>query len=350
MALPVAMKKYISLLMILTFASATITAQPKFTVKKQHLVFEAPPFQECHAATLVEVKDGKLLLSFFAGSKEGRPDVSIWSCFLDDSRNVDAKIVADGTSAGSTRYPAWNPVLFKSATGKITLFYKVGPNPRQWWGMYKTSTDGIHWSAPVALEKGILGPIKNKPVQLSNGTILSPSSVEETETRWKAHVEISKDDGASWTKTLIDTASSFNVIQPSILVHEKDKLQVLCRSREGNVITAWSNDKGESWGKLAKTELLNPNSGTDAITLANGKGYLIVYNPDIPGKEWFNNRGKLRVAYSEDGLKWRDIVDLEDTDGKEFSYPCIIQAADGLIHIAYTYDRKNIKHVVLNAL
>ncbi len=343
------MIKHILSILTLTFVSAKMIAQPKFTIKSQQLVFETPPFQECHAATLLEVKPGKLLLSFFAGSREGRDDVSIWTCFLGRNKATDAKIVADGAISGSTRYPTWNPVLFKSASGKITLFYKVGPNPREWWGMYKTSRDGINWSEPIALEKGILGPIKNKPLQLSDGTILSPSSVEETETRWKAHIEISKDDGASWTKRPVDTASAFNVIQPSILIHDQNKLQVLCRSREGNVMTAWSSNQGEDWSKLTKSTLLNPNSGTDALTLANGKGHLIVYNPDVPGKEWFNNRGKLKVAYSTDGISWQDVVDLEDSEGKEFSYPCIIQSEDGLIHIAYTYDRKNVKHVVVQS-
>lgn len=341
------MKKYFSLWLVLFLVSVNLIAQPKFSIKKQDLVFETPPFQECHAATLSEVNKGEILLSFFAGTKEGRDDVSIWTYFLNEGKKLSPKIVADGISDDSIRYPTWNPVLFKSKSGKIFLFYKVGPNPRAWWGMYKTSKDGINWSEAIKLEDGILGPIKNKPIQLADGTILSPSSVEETEVRWKAHIEISDDDGITWIKKNIDTMSSFNVIQPSVLIHKREKLQVLCRSREGNVVTAWSKDKGENWSKLRKTKLLNPNSGTDALTLEGGKGFLIVYNPDIPGKEWFNNRGKLKIAYSKDGLKWTDVADLEDTEGKEFSYPCIIQTSDGLIHVAYTYDRKNIKHVVI---
>jgi alpha-L-fucosidase len=74
---------------------------------------------------------------------------------------------------------------------------------------------------------------------------------------------------------------------------------------------------------------------------------LIVYNPDLPGKDWFNGRSRLRVAASRDGVQWEDILVLEDGTKEEFSYPAIIQTRDGLVHITYTYDRKNIKHVVL---
>jgi alpha-L-fucosidase len=95
--------------------------------------------------------------------------------------------------------------------------------------------------------------------------------------------------------------------------------------------------------------LPNPNSGTDAVTLKNGL-QLIVYNPDLPGKDWFNGRSRLRVAASRDGAHWEDVVVLEDGTTEEFSYPAIIQSRDGLVHITYTYDRKNIKHVVLQEI
>jgi alpha-L-fucosidase len=74
---------------------------------------------------------------------------------------------------------------------------------------------------------------------------------------------------------------------------------------------------------------------------------MIVYNPDVPGKDWFNGRSKLRVAVSGNGTDWRDVVELENGTTEEYSYPAIIQTRDGLVHITYTYDRKNIKHVVL---
>ncbi|RFZ85404.1 sialidase [Mucilaginibacter terrenus] len=339
----------LSLRYTLIFILASFTtslAQPQWKVLNQELLFTDPPFKNCHASTIMQTKTGRLLVACFGGSQESKPDVTIWLRDLNATKQQPV-MVADGVINDTLRYPCWNPVLFQSRSGKLFLFYKVGPNPREWWGMLKTSADdGRTWSAARRLPDGILGPIKNKPVQLSNGVILAPSSTEENSGRWKAHIESSADDGNTWTSAPVDTTGAFDVIQPSILSYKGGRLQLLCRSKQGAVVQAWSADGGRNWGKLSKTSLLNPNSGTDAVTLRSGT-QLIVYNPDVPGKDWYNGRGKLRVAVSKDGQTWRDIAMLENGSKEEYSYPAVIQTRDGLIHITYTYNRVNIKHVVL---
>ena len=87
-------------------------------------------------------------------------------------------------------------------------------------------------------------------------------------------------------------------------------------------------------------ELNNPNSGVDGVTLKNGT-HLLVYNPNI------NGRSKLVLSESDDGINWTDKLILEDEETGEFSYPAIIEASDGLVHISYTFNRRNIKHVVI---
>src|SRR5690606_27888860 len=105
------------------------------------------------------------------------PDVTIWiSRRLQDGWTKPVA-VADGVQPTGERLPTWNPVLFQPQGGPLYLFYKVGPNPQSWWGMVMTSSDGGQtWSAPHRLPNGILGPIKNKPVELPDGTILAGSS------------------------------------------------------------------------------------------------------------------------------------------------------------------------------
>lgn len=340
-------KIFLALSMLLYMALLPVSAQIKYEKLKEELVFNNPPFKQCHASTMVETSDGKLLLACFGGEHEADKGVNIWLSTLQSDKISQPESVADGVVSDTLRYPAWNPVLFKTKNGKLFLFYKVGPNPREWWGMVKTSMDnGQSWSVAQALPKGVLGPIKNKPIQLSSGTILSPSSVEESNGRWKAHIEKSTDEGKTWQIIPVDPDGKFDVIQPSILFYKNNLLQILCRSKQGKVAQAWSTDGGNTWSALSATTLLNPNSGTDAVTLKNGE-HLIVYNPDVPGKDWMNGRGKLRVARSVDGKTWDDIAVLENGTTQEYSYPAIIQTSDGLIHISYTYDRKNIKHVVL---
>lgn len=339
--------KRLQVLVVLFAIIQHVNSQSKWTIVSERLLFNDPPFKACHASTLTETKNGDILVACFGGAHEGNKDVVIWTGKIAQDGSVAPKKAADGIVNDTLRYPCWNPVLFTKKNGTIILFYKVGPNPRTWWGLYKISTDkGATWSNATELPKGILGPIKNKPVQLKDGSILCPSSVEFNEDRWKVFIERTDENLTHWTSVAVDTAGKFDVIQPSILFYGGKKLQILCRSKQGNVIQSRSNDGGKSWGSLSKTHLLNPNSGTDAVTLKDGK-QLIVYNPDVPGKEWFNNRANLKVAMSEDGEQWQDIATLEHGTTEEFSYPAIIQTNDGLIHITYTFNRSNIKHVVI---
>ena len=323
-------------------------AQVKFQKVHEELILRNPPFQSCHSSSIVEVKPGHLVVAFFAGSAEGQKDVGIWLSHKNGNEWTAPQLVADGVINNALRYPCWNPVLFSPGEGKLFLFYKVGPNPREWWGMVKTSAyDGKTWSDAQKLPDGVLGPIKNKPIQLEDGTILSPSSVE-TDSTWKVHVERSADLGKSWEVIAVDPTSNFKVIQPSILMHASNKLQMVCRSDQNSIVTSWSHDNGRTWSGFSKLALPNPNSGIDAVTLKNGL-QVLVYNPEVRGKEWFNNRGKLNVVYSADGVNWKDVIKLENTKGKEFSYPAIIETGDGMIHITYTYDRTNLKYIILSA-
>lgn len=320
---------------------------PKVNLVLEEYVFENPPFPSCHASTIVEVAPGHLLSAWFGGTDEGNKDVGIWLSEKKEGSWSPPTLMAEGIIDANTRYPCWNPVLFKAREGKLFLFYKVGPSPREWWGMVRTSADnGKTWTEPERLPDGILGPIKNKPVQLADGTILSPSSTETRES-WKGHIERSRDLGKTWEEIPVDPQTSLDVIQGSILFYLDQKMQMLCRSKQDHIAEVWSKDGGQTWGKLSLTNLLNPNSGTDAVTLSNG-WQMLVHNPLTRGKKWDNGRQKLVVSVSEDGEKWQEVHVLEDQPKGEFSYPAIVQSADGKAHITYTWNRRNIRHVVLN--
>jgi len=314
---------------------------------KTEFIFENAPFKECHASTIAETKDGALLAAWFGGTRESNKDVEIW---ISESKNGQwsaPKSVASGIINDTLRYACWNPVLYRTDEKTISLYYKVGLNPRTWWGMVIRSTDeGKTWSKPERLPDGILGPIKNKPIQLASGVILSPSSIETERNEWHAHIERSTDNGKTWEKIDIDPANLAKVIQPTLLQYSDGKIQALLRSNQNCIMESWSDNEGKTWTSLAKTSLLNPNSGIDAVTLKSGL-QVLVYNPAVSGNEWSNGRSKLNVAASLDGKTWRELIKLENQQEGEFSYPAIIQTTDGLVNIVYTYNRKLIKHVVL---
>ena len=230
--------------------------------------------------------------------------------------------------------------LFRGRTGPLRLFYKVGPSPSEWWGMTKTSTDdGKTWSAAEKLPAGILGPIKNKPVQLANGDILAGSSTENN--GWQVHFERST-DGRAWTSTPpINDGRTIGAIQPSILVHKDGRLEAVGRTRQGKVFATWSSDQGKTWGPLELLDLPNPNAGIDAVTLKDGR-FVMVYNHTASG------RSPLNVAVSADGKNWTPVLVLEDEPGREFSYPAVIQTSDGKVHVTYTWRRQRIKHAVID--
>lgn len=314
------------------------------------------PTPQCHASTLVETGEG-ILAAWFGGTHEKNPDVGIW--ISRNSHGVwSAPIeVADGVQNDSLRYPCWNPVLFQPKEGPLLLFYKVGPSPSEWWGMLITSDDqGYTWTPPQPLGKSkhgeLLGPIKNQPVQLSDGTIISPTSMEfenqSSEDFWKVYFEISIDNASTWTATdFINDGVEFDAIQPSILQYQDGSLQVLCRSQQGFITQSWSNDAGKTWSAMTVTELPNPNAGTDALTLKDGR-QLLVYNHTTREGKFPNGRNMLNVAISNDGKNWYPVLTLEKQQG-EYSYPSVIQDSAGLVHITYTYQRQSVKYVVVDA-
>lgn len=316
------------------------------------------PTPECHASTIVETPAG-MVAAFFAGTEESDEDVGIWVSHLESgdwSRPVE---VANGVQNDTLRYPCWNPVLFQPADGPLLLYYKVGPSPSTWWGMLISSTDGGKtWSEPEKLGENdkighLLGPVKNKAVQLSDGTIIFPSSTEvegaDGEDKWMVHFEISKDQGKTWKVVgPINDGIEFDAIQPSILSYADGRLQILCRTRENVIAQSWSDDQGETWSQLTATDLPNPNSGTDAVTLQDGR-QLLVYNHTTKEGPQPNNRNMLNIALSEDGETWEPVMTLENEPHEAgYAYPAVIQAADGMVHITYTYWRESVKHVVID--
>lgn len=336
------------LLSVVGFSAHAQIEKWKSGVLKEEFIYDKAPFPSCHSATIAETPTG-IVYAFFGGTKERNPDVEIYV-----SRQVNGKwtapvSAANGIQPEGKRLPTWNPVLYQVAGGDLLLFYKIGPKPSEWWGMLKTSKDGgATWSEAQKLPEGYLGPVKNKPVLLSNGNLFCPTSTEGK--GWKIHFEVTPDYGKTWRKIgpLDAGKDSIDAIQPSILDHGNGKLQILARSRNRALVEAWSADNGETWSALVKTDLPNNNSGTDAVTMKNGL-HVLVYNHVLPpGKLAKGARTPLNVAVSKDGKNWKAALILEDSPISQYSYPAVIQTADGLLHFAYTWRRTQMKHVVVD--
>ena len=336
-------------------------------------VYTKESFPQCHAATIAETTEGDLLTAFFGGTREGAPDVCIYTSrkAKDSNEWTKPELVADGILSPTLRKACYNPVLYQMPKGPLYLFYKIGNRVSDWVGYLKLSKDGGRtWSKAFQLPEGYLGPIKNKIVDV-DGKSIAPSSTEVG--GWKVHFEIAEDggkkthivgplaaDSALLTQDMIaqngevkiDEESGSNTkqktiqaIQPSILKHKDGRLQILCRTRNGRIATSWSTDKGETWSALTLTNLPNNNSGTDAVTLQDGR-QVLVYNDvaTAPGAPK-GPRTPLNVAVSKDGINWKMVMTLEDSPVSQYSYPSIIQSKDGKIHIVYTWRRQRVKYM-----
>jgi predicted neuraminidase len=309
------------------------------------------PYPSCHASTIVETAPGEFVAAWFGGTAERNPDVGIWVARQEKGLWLPAVEVANGVQPDGPRLPTWNPVLFQPKSGPLFLFYKVGPSPSTWWGEVRSSSDaGKTWSAPRRLPDGILGPIKNKPVELADGTWISPSSTEGNKEGWLVHFELSRDAGLTWTRSAnVRKGPNLDAIQPSVVFHPNGGLQALCRTKQGVVAQTWSQDQGRTWSALTATDLPNPNSGTDAITLRDGRQLLVYNHSGHRATEAKGNRYPLDVAISLDGLSWQRVLTLEhEPCSAGYSYPAVIQSRDGRVHITYTWNRQMIKHVVLD--
>lgn len=356
------MKRLLAL-WLFALSGASIDAAPDAALVRSEFIHEPGSYPQCHASTLAETTDGALVAAWFGGTHEKNPDVCIWLSRYEHGRWSDEVRVADGVQHDAKRYPCWNPVLFQSRRGPLLLFYKVGPSPSDWWGMVTISEDGGRtWSEPRRLPEDVLGPIKNKPVELADGTLLCGSSTEDPVHGWRVHLERTADLGRTWrVSEPLATPEGIHAIQPSILTHADGRLQLVCRSREKVLATSWSADGGLTWSPLAPTGIHAPNSGTDAVTLADGR-QLLVYNHRDPApkrasgtqaseeaaSDW-GVRWPLNVAISADGVTWTMVATLEDRPLQDgYAYPAVIQTRDGLVHITYTWGRVKIKHVVLD--
>lgn len=359
-------------------------------------LYESTSFPECHGATIVELANGDLVASFFGGTKEKNPDCVIWVCRKPKGATewTEPVIAADGVfdlndptiklaglsginaettpaTAGpvgphfkgdisnARRKACWNPVLFRiPGKDEIMLFFKIGSSVGDWTGWVTRSTDGgVTWSDREPLPEGILGPIKNKPEYI-NGRIIAPSSREGK--GWRAWIEMSDDGGKTWHSTgALPSDSAYRTnekeklepiyaIQPSILKLADGRLQIICRTRNAKLATSWSSDNGSTWTPMTLMDMPNNNSGTDAVTLADGR-HVLIYN-DFATLDGTPKgvRNPLCVAVSDDGLNWDNVITLEESPVSQYSYPSIIQGKDGKLHAVYTWRRQRIKHAEID--
>ncbi len=177
--------------------------------------------------------------------------------------------------------------------------------------------------------------------QANDTAVLLTEFINDPMPTRSVHFEKSSGLAEAWTRIgPVNDGTEIGAIQPSILFLGGERLMAVGRTRQQKVFSVSSSDNGATWGAMTLLDLPNPNSGTDAVTLQDGR-HVMVYNHTPKG------RSPLNVGVSSDGITWTNALTLEDEKG-EFSYPAVIQGSDGLLYITYTWTRTNVRFVVLD--
>lgn len=298
-------------------------------------LFSIPgPVPQCHASTLAMLPGGEILCAWFGGTAEGHADVQIWV-----SRRSAGRWSEPVCVTAEEGIPHWNPVLYPDPWGTVHLYYKIGVEIPYWKTMVMESRDqGRTWGSPRELvpgDSGGRGPVKNKPIRLSNGMLMAPASLEQGP--WRCFMDVSP-DGIRWQKKPIPVSDeAVNMIQPSLWEWPCGHIHALMRSSAGFVYRSDSSDSGETWCPAYPTAMPNNNSGLDCALTDTGL-LALVCNP--VEKDW-GPRSPLTLFVSDDnGESFRKVLDLETEPG-EYSYPAVI--AEGTrLHISYTWNRQTI--------
>lgn len=333
---------YSILLLSISFLFSCGDSKISYEIEKSSFVFpENRPFAQAHASTLVCLDNSEYMIAWFGGTKEKHDDVGIW---ITKGNGIEWSFPIE--IAKIREVPHWNPVLFKRDNGEIILYFKVGSEIAIWETWYMVSSDnGSTWTEPKELvvgDKGGRGPVRNKPIILSNGNWIAGASDESG--LWRSFVDISTDEGNTWTKSdfiAFDTTEvkGEGMIQPTLWESSKGNVHMLLRTSAGYIYKSDSEDYGKTWSKAYRTNLPNPNSGIDLVQLADGK-LALLYNSDA--NNW-GSRANLKLAISEDsGHTWEEVLTLEDgKKGDEYSYPAIVSCGNE-IALTYTWNRSNV--------
>jgi len=305
-----------------------------------------------HAATLAELADGRIAAAWFAGTREGAADVAVWYATLGAAGWTAPRAIAtrEGTAAATLAYArkVGNPVLY--AEGERLHLWFVSVALGGWAGSmlnHAVSSDGgASWSPPTRLQTSPFLNISTlgraPPVALADGGLGLPV-YHEFIAKHGEWLRLAP-DGAILDK--VRMAQDRRALQPAVAVFDEHRAIAILRDAgpgPGRIRAATSDDGGQHWPAGDALPLPNPNSSVALLRLQSGR--LLIAGNGASG------RNQLLLWLSDDaGKTWHTAATVEsDADPQaEFSYPALLQARDGRIHLAYTWRRQGIKHAAFS--
>jgi predicted neuraminidase len=396
---------------VLALAPGVLAAQPEEKpFLESELIFKLEHWHN-HASCIVEASNGDLLVCWFHGSGERTADdVKIEGA---RKRNGAQQWSARFTMADTLDYPDTNCSMFIDPQGRLWLLWPT-ILANEWHTAlmkYRISSDYFGDGAPkwavnevmhltpgAEFEADVAKYAERVGQQLANGEASAEararaqSYLENLRTHaadklfrrlgWMTRAHPLVLDGSRLIVPLYSDGFSFSLmaitddwgghwcvsrplvgpgnIQPSIVKRKDGSLFTLMRDNgpaPKRLHQSESRDRGENWSTVIDSELPNPGSGAEIISLRNGN-WLLISNDTEQG------RHSLAVQISDDegkSWKWKRNLEHMGRGEGEFHYPSIMQARDGSLHASYSYflrdgerdvdgkvARKAIKHAHFN--
>lgn len=308
--------------------------------------FSIPDIQ-VHAASICEYQNA-LHVVWFGGTKEKHPDTAIYISRCHNGIWSAPKILAKIAPEAH-----WNPILFVGQDNLLYCYFKVGPSCSDWQTWFIKSDDGMNWTwqRPLVWKSTeIRGPSRNKPIILSDESIIAPGSDENT--YWRCYTDRSIDQGRSWIKSEDIRDNTVGLIQPALWESTPGNVHMYARSDCGWLFRADSLDYGVTWSKPYRTGIPNNNSAIDIIHLSDER-LVMALNP--VAINWGVRAPLSLITSIDNGNTWSYIGDIESVVLRpiitpngimrrpiEYSYPSLCHASSG-IYCAYSCDRSMIR-------
>nr|VFJ55964.1 MAG: Predicted neuraminidase (sialidase) [Candidatus Kentron sp. FW] len=353
-----------------------------------------PQDKHVHSSSIVECRNGDLLVCWFYGSGERKAsDVRIRGARLKSGSAAWGPVFE---MADTPNLPDCNPVLFIDPEEKLWLFWIVVPAQRWENAILKvrTSTNYLQdgppswdWQDIILLQPGdrfaqvlldglnALNPpsplwsdyapryvdliagaahdvgkrqtgwmTRTHPLVLSRGRLLLPLYSDGFNISLMA---LSDDRGTTWQAS--EPIVGLGNVQPSPVQRKNGDIVAFMRNNGGlpnRIQTSVSRDRGETWTLTRNMTIPNPGSSIEVIALKSG-AWLLICNDTVDG------RYQLAAYLSHDeGATWQleGYLDKAASEAEgEYSYPSVLQADNGSIHVTYSYHtkdgRETIKHV-----
>ena len=308
-----------------------------------------PQFPRHDSASIVELKDGRLMLAWMehvGGDEIGHDHApcNIAGMVSHDGGLTwtDRKILVENNPGDvNIHYPCF----LRLDNGEILFHYvrqhelKPGAPMKLSTMLCRSDDECASFCEPVKID------CRGRPLsQLSTGRILIPNQKQLGTWCGEGDHQLagcfySDDDGHTWTQSTdwVDLPLR-GAMEPHIAELRDGRLLMVMRTELGAIFQSHSEDGGDTWSKPQTTGLMAPESMRCLTRIPSNGDLLLIWNhsPFDPDFDHCGRRSPLTVAISrDDGRTWENIKNIETDRTWEFTNPsCYVTSQDKVI-IAY---------------